>query len=53
MDHTLLDVSPFHRKNFLMVLNKIFGITELQKVVTSGVPMFEVMRRFCCSSRGE
>lgn len=46
MDHTLLDVSPFHRKNFLMVLNKLFGVTELEKVVTSGVPMFEVMRRF-------
>lgn len=50
MDHTLLDVSPFHRKNFLMVLNKIFGITELQKVVTSGVPMFEVMRRFAVAA---
>jgi len=46
MDRTLLDVSPFHRKNFLMVLNKFFGVTELHKVVTSGVPMFEVVRRF-------
>jgi len=46
MDRTLLDVSPFHRKNFTMVLNKLFGITELKKVVTSGVPMFEVARRF-------
>ncbi|MDX9849467.1 MAG: HAD family hydrolase, partial [Anaerolineaceae bacterium] len=46
MDHTILDVSPFHRKNFTTVLNKLFGITELEKVVTSGVPMFEVMRRF-------
>lgn len=50
MDRTLLDVSPFHRKNFLMVLNKLFGITELQKVVTSGVPMFEVMRRFAVAA---
>jgi len=50
MDHTLLDVSPFHRKNFLMVLNRLFGITELQKVVTSGVPMFEVMRRFAVAA---
>ena len=50
MDHTLLDVSPLHRKNFLMVLNKLFGITELMKVVTSGVPMFEVMRRFAVAA---
>jgi len=46
MDRTILDVSPFHRKNFTTVLNKLFGITELKKVVTSGVPMFEVARRF-------
>ena len=50
MDHTLLDVSSFHRKNFLMVLNKLFGITALEKVVTSGVPMFEVMRRFAVAA---
>lgn len=50
MDHTLLDVSLFHRKNFLMVLNKLFGITALEKVVTSGVPMFEVMRRFAVAA---
>ena len=50
MDHTLLDVSSFHRKNFLVVLNKLFGITELQKVVTSGFPMFEVMRRFAVAA---
>ncbi|MBE0687503.1 MAG: HAD family hydrolase [Anaerolineaceae bacterium] len=46
MDRTILDISPFHRKNFLMVLNKLFGITELTQVVTSGYPMFEVVRRF-------
>jgi phosphoglycolate phosphatase-like HAD superfamily hydrolase len=46
MDRTILDISPFHRKNFTMVLNTLFGITELKKVVTSGVPMFEVARRF-------
>ena len=50
MDRTILDVSPFHRKNFLTVLNKLFGVTELFKVVTSGVPMFEVMRRFAMAA---
>lgn len=50
MDHTIVDVSPFHRKNFLHVLNKLFGITELVPVVTSGYPMFEVMRRFAVAS---
>ncbi|MDO9086269.1 MAG: HAD hydrolase-like protein [Anaerolineaceae bacterium] len=50
MDHTIVDVSPFHRKNFLYVLNKLFGITELIPVVTSGYPMFEVMRRFAVAA---
>jgi len=50
MDRTILDVSPFHRKNFLTVLNKLFGVTELFKVTTSGVPMFEVMRRFAMAA---
>lgn len=50
MDRTILDISPFHRKNFLMVLNKLFGITELPPVVTSGYPMFEVMRRFAVAA---
>lgn len=50
MDHTIVDVSSFHRKNFLTVLNKLFGVTELFKVVTSGVPMFEVMRRFAIAA---
>lgn len=46
MDRTILDVSSFHRENFTMVLSKLFGITELKKVVSSGMPMFEVVRRF-------
>ena len=46
MDHTLLDVSHFHLENITMVLNKLYGITELKKVVTSGIPMFEGVRRF-------
>ena len=50
MDRTIVDVSPFHRKNFLTVLNKLFGVTELFKVVTSGVPMFEVVRRFAVAA---
>jgi phosphoglycolate phosphatase len=50
MDHTLVDVSPFHRKNFLTVLNKLFGITELVPVVTSGYPMFDVVKRFAIAS---
>jgi phosphoglycolate phosphatase-like HAD superfamily hydrolase len=50
MDRTIIDVSPFHRKNFLTVLNKLFGITELFKVVTSGVPMFEIVRRFAMAA---
>lgn len=50
MDRTIVDVSPFHRKNFLNVLNKMFGVTELMKVVTSGVPMLEVTRRFAMAA---
>lgn len=50
MDRTIVDVSPFHRKNFLTVLNKLFGVTELMKVVTSGVPMLEVTRRFAMAA---
>jgi phosphoglycolate phosphatase-like HAD superfamily hydrolase len=34
----------------LTVLNKLFGVTELFKVTTSGVPMFEVMRRFAMAA---
>ncbi|HSM24786.1 MAG TPA: HAD family hydrolase [Anaerolineaceae bacterium] len=50
MDRTIVDVSTFHRKNFLTILNKLFGVTELVKVVTSGVPMFEVTRRFAIAA---
>ena len=50
MDRTILDVSPYHRKNFLMVLNKLFGVNELIPVVTSGYPMFDVVKRFAMAS---
>lgn len=50
MDRTVVDVSLFHRENFLTILNRLFGVTELMKVVTSGVPMIEVTRRFAIAA---
>jgi len=46
MDRTILDVGVYHRKNILSVLNKLFGITELPSVETSGFPYLEVVRFF-------
>lgn len=50
MDHTILNISPYHRRNFLFVLNKLFGITELIRVPASGYPMFEVVRRYAMAA---
>jgi phosphoglycolate phosphatase-like HAD superfamily hydrolase len=46
MDRTILDVGVYHRKNFLFVLNKLYGITELPSAETSGYPYLEVVRIF-------
>jgi len=44
MDRTILDVGPFHRQNFLFVLQKMFGVMELPPAETSGYPYMEVAR---------
>jgi len=46
MDRTILDVGIYHRKNFLSVLHKLYGITELPPAETSGYPYLEVARIF-------
>ncbi|MHB8133792.1 MAG: HAD family hydrolase [Anaerolineaceae bacterium] len=44
MDRTILDVGPYHRQNFLFVLQKMFGVMELPPAETSGYPYMEVVR---------
>jgi len=46
MDRTLLDVTKYHRQNFLMVLKRLYGVTELPAAETSGIPALEVLWRF-------
>ncbi len=46
MDRTILDITMYHRKNFLTVLNKVFGITELLPTEIAGNPYLEVVRRY-------
>lgn len=50
MDRTILDISPYHKKNFLSVLNKIFGVPELIPTEIAGLPYMEVVRRYAAAS---
>ena len=50
MDSTILDVTPYHRKNFLTVLNKFYGVEELPKIDNSGYPMMTAMQRICTAA---
>ena len=50
MDRTILDISPYHKKNFLSVLNKIFGVSDLIPTEIAGLPYMEVVRRYAASA---
>ncbi len=50
MDHTLLNASKYHRQSIVNSLNKLFGITDLPRVMTSGYPYLEVVRKYATAA---
>lgn len=46
MDHTILNASKYHRQTIANLLSKFFGVNELPRVMTSGYPYIEVIRKY-------
>ena len=50
MDQTILDITHYHRKNFLTVLNKLYEINQLPYVENAGNPMMVALKRWCTAA---
>lgn len=46
MDRTILDISPYHKKNFLSNFKKVSGLFEIVPTEIAGLTYMEVVRRY-------